>query len=260
MKIKFLISLSLLIYSLSYSQTATNFNCNDCSDINHDLFTELEAGKIIVICWVMPCGACIAPASASYNVVNDYQTNNPNKVYFYLVDDFSDNDCEFLNDWAIGIDLPSSSFSKRFSNSSISMANYGAPPSMSKVVVIASFSHKVFYNQNDVVNETELGNSINLALIASGINDLSSTSELLQIFPNPADKSIKLSIFLKEKSKCTIEIFNSLGKKIADIPTDIFLPTENTFTINTSEFKEGFYYLSLKSNKLSITRKFTIVH
>lgn len=261
MKIKLLITLSLLIYNLSYSQTtATNFNSTDCSGTNHNLFTELEAGKVIVICWVMPCGACIDPALTSYNAVNDLQTNNPNKVYFYLADDFADFSCEDLNDWAINIDLPSSSFSKRFSDASINMADYGTPPSMSKVVVIAGFSHKIFYNQNDIVNATEIQTSINQALIASAINDINSSSNILQIFPNPANQSTKLSISLQSQSKNTIEIFNSHGKKIADIPTTLLLSNENTFTINTSEFNEGVYYIRLNNNKLTSTQKLIIVH
>ena len=68
----------------SISQTATNFNTADCSSVSHDLFSELDAGKIIVITWVMPCGSCIAPAATASTVVSGY--SDPN-VLFYLCDD-----------------------------------------------------------------------------------------------------------------------------------------------------------------------------
>lgn len=39
-------------------EKATNFTCNDCSGVPHDLFNTLDSGKIVVMVWVMPCGAC----------------------------------------------------------------------------------------------------------------------------------------------------------------------------------------------------------
>ena len=36
----------------SVGQTAVNFNTSDCNSNTHDLFTELNTGKVIVLTWV----------------------------------------------------------------------------------------------------------------------------------------------------------------------------------------------------------------
>src|ERR1043166_358895 len=84
---------------LSMAQTATNFTANDCASTNHMLFTELDAGKVIVICWVMPCGNCITSASTDETTVQSFASSNPGRVKFYIVDDSGNSSCSTLTSW-----------------------------------------------------------------------------------------------------------------------------------------------------------------
>jgi hypothetical protein len=45
----------------SISQTAADFTANDCNGTSHHLFAELNAGKVVVVAFVMPCTDCIGP-------------------------------------------------------------------------------------------------------------------------------------------------------------------------------------------------------
>ena len=55
MKQSLLVLLSLFISVLALPQTnATDFSVDDCNGEFHNLFTELDAGKVVVIAWVMP--------------------------------------------------------------------------------------------------------------------------------------------------------------------------------------------------------------
>src|SRR5262245_353846 len=135
MKKSILLIAVLFLSVISFAQTATNFTCNDCSGNSHDLFSELDAGKVIVLCWVMPCGTCTSPALTSYNVVQSFQASYPNQVYFYLIDDYANTTCTSLNSWGTSIGAPPSSSSLRFSNAAIDMTNYGAT-GMPKIVVV----------------------------------------------------------------------------------------------------------------------------
>ena len=47
----------LVTASFTFAQTATDFTANDCAGTSHHLFAELDAGKIIVAAFVMPCGS-----------------------------------------------------------------------------------------------------------------------------------------------------------------------------------------------------------
>lgn len=55
MKRLILLSLGILFSAVIFSQTiATDFSVDDCSGNFVNLFTELDAGKVVVIAWVMP--------------------------------------------------------------------------------------------------------------------------------------------------------------------------------------------------------------
>ena len=43
-----------LISVVSYSQVSTDFTSNDCGGISHNLYSHLDNGHVVVICWVMP--------------------------------------------------------------------------------------------------------------------------------------------------------------------------------------------------------------
>lgn len=242
-----------------FSQTATNFISNDCSGLSHNLFSELDEGKVIVICWVMPCGSCINPASTAYNVVNSFQTNYPNKVYYYLADDYADDICSDLSDWATNFNIPESSFSRRFSNAVINMNDYDTP-GMPKVVVIAGAGHNVFFNQNVTINPHVLTSSIDEAIIASGVNSLNNTEEAFHIYSNPANEFISFSLSPNINNNTIIELYNSFGQKVFDNNSDIIEKENNTLKINSGKIDEGIYYLRVKNPKLSSTRKVLVVH
>src|ERR1043165_5686641 len=99
----FLFTALLLLFGLSLAvaqTTATNFTATDCNATSHTLFTELDAGKIVVLVWVMPCAACISDAKAAFDAVGSFASSNPGKVVFYLSDDIGDAGCSTLNSWA----------------------------------------------------------------------------------------------------------------------------------------------------------------
>ena len=69
--------------------TATDFHVADCDGNSHHLFSELDSGKVVVIVWVMPCGPCATYALNAYAAVQTYSSSHPNRVLFYLVDDYN---------------------------------------------------------------------------------------------------------------------------------------------------------------------------
>ena len=179
MKKIFLFSFALLISTISFSQTtATNFNCNDCAAINHDLFSELNSGKIIVMCWVMPCISCVSPSRTAYDAVQTFATSNPGKLLFYLVDDYANTPCNSLTAWGNSNSMPNAI---KFSNAAINAANYGTV-GMPKIVVIGGTNHTVFYNENDGANVNGIKPAINLALATAITENNQTFSEVNILF------------------------------------------------------------------------------
>ncbi|MBK9190710.1 MAG: hypothetical protein IPM77_03915 [Crocinitomicaceae bacterium] len=205
-----IITLTMLMFLTmpAISQTATNFNCSDCNAVNHDLFSELESGKVVVITWVMPCGTCIAPAATASAIVESYA--NPD-IVFYLSDDYADNTCLTLTNWASANAITTDAV---FSNANVDMSDYGVA-GMPKTVVIGGPDHTVFFNVNGTISQPDLEAAIDEALAASvGIAQIKDYDFQLRAFPNPSSDFVQLHFTLQYAVTVQIEVINMLGETI----------------------------------------------
>jgi hypothetical protein len=256
MKNTFLLLAFTLILSGTFAQTAVNFNCNDCMGVNHDLFSELDEGKVIVICWVMPCGACVGPALTTYNVVRSFQSSHPDKVFMYLVDDYANTNCSSLNSWANSYNISDVTL---FSNAAINMEDYGST-GMPKIVVVADVNHYVFYNANNSVNATQLQSAINEAITATitGINETPDKNMQPGIYPNPSTSIANVDFRLAEPSGVQVEVFDFTGKEIREFYFGNFGEGKNSISFTTAELNSGIYFLKLHTGTQSRMMKFVV--
>lgn len=246
----------LFVSGFSYSQTtATDFTVNDCVGNSHNLFTELDAGKIIVIAWVMPCGSCTAPSLAAYNAVQSYAVSNPNQVYFYLVDDYANTSCATLTSWGNTNSMPNA---VKFSNAAISMSDYGTA-GMPKIVVLGGADHAIAYNQNSGVTTANVQQAIN-SLLTADVEEISSESTFkLSIVPNPVSDKFNVNFTLLESSTVTIELIGTDGKIIQK--SVLKNQSSGNYTEQISietELQNGIYFLKLKTEKFTESIKFIV--
>lgn len=237
------------------AQTATNFNCNDCSGNNHDLFTELDAGKVIILCWVMPCGSCIAPAANCAIMAQSYVTSHPGRVKYYLCDDSGNTTCATLDSWANNNGIVADA---NFSNSSISMTDYGVN-GMPKIVVLAGSSHTVFYNENNTFDYHELQGSVDDALATTGITDHNTALSAITLFPNPARQGATvLGYSLTQNADVTVDIYNTFGAKVKSVAVGNESTGKHEIALDLSAFSNGVYFISLVAGETSQTIKFIV--
>lgn len=260
MKLKFLqLFLILFLGTVQLqAQTATDFTCNDCSGVSYNLFNELDSGKVIVLVWVMPCGACSGPATTAYNTVQGFQSAYPNRVYYYLVDDYANTTCSALNSWANGLGITQNAWSMRFSNASINMMNYGST-GMPKVVVVGGAGHAVYYNANNSISQTALQNAIATALTSTGLAETSEQSSLT-VFPNPASSNINLSYSLKRLDLVTISLLDLQGKTIAQLLKSDQAAGKHDFSFSTQDIPDGSYLVKVSTGTDEFTRTITVRH
>lgn len=257
MKNTLFIALVFLLFQAGYAQTATNFTCNDCSGVSHDLFTELDAGKVVVICWVMPCGACVGPSLTTHNVVQSFATTHPGKVIMYMADDFANTNCNSLTNWAVNNGITNATY---FSNSAIDMFDYGTP-GMPKVVVVGDVNHAVFFNANDVVNGNALQTAINTAITATltGIDESADPFGTTNLYPNPAGNMTSLSFTLKDAKAMMVDIYNATGEKVKELVYASLTKGLNTIEISTEGFDNGLYFVKLSDGAVSTMVKLTVI-
>ncbi len=246
----------LLFTGITFSQTATNFTANDCSGNSHDLFSELDAGNVVVIAWIMPCGSCIGPAKTAYTAAQSFSSSHPGRVLYYLSDDYANTSCATMNSWASTNAMPNAI---TISNSAVSMSNYGTP-GMPKVVVLGGTSHSVYLNLNSGVTNINVTAAINSALAATGINDDLKADFQLNVFPNPVTDQLSIAYSLLKPENIKLEVVNMIGEKVKEIANEKQAIGQYELFIETADMNAGVYFLRVTSGNFSQLTKFTVLH
>ncbi|MBA3664496.1 MAG: T9SS type A sorting domain-containing protein [Bacteroidetes bacterium] len=249
---KILLFVGVLLSGVSVSQTAANFNTNDCASTNHDLFTELNSGKVVVITWVMPCVNCVGGATSAQNAVNSFSASNPGQVVHYIADDYGNSTCATVTSWCATYSLTPNAV---FTSSAVSMSPY-ASAGMPKVIVLGGTNHNVFYNVNGSGNISVSGiqSAISNALATVGMKENNGNSFQTKLSPNPVNNELTFTFKLAEK--LTIEIYSVLGQKVKSIEN----VTGSEVKINTESLCNGSYFARISDGQNSETIKFLIAH
>jgi|TARA_B110000914_G_scaffold143429_1_gene125552 hypothetical protein len=246
-KILFTSLLYLISIQYTYSQTyATNFTEDDCNGVSHNLFNELDAGNIIVISWIMPCGPCATYSYPAYNAVESFASSHPGKVHFYIADDYANTSCVILNNFATTYNMTNSTI---FSNANITMSDYGVD-GMPKVVVLGGANHLIYLNKNDdKINYSNVHTAISAA-IADGVslvNENKKNTFEVTTFPNPVINTLTVSYKTIKQEEIKIEIIDQLGKSTILRNNQINIPGYHNEKLNLSSFKNGIYFIKISS-------------
>ena len=244
---------SLVCFSIGFifaQTTATNFITNDCNGISHHLFNELDAGNVIVICWVMPCNPCATYAEYASDAVESFATSHPGRVKYYLADDYANSTCSYLTGWASNYNIAADAF---FSNTDLDMLDYGTI-GMPKVVVLGKNTHTIYYNKNDnKITQIGVENAITLALNSSTVIDEHTENNLnLTVYPNPTIGAINVEY--NSQNPVQFHVINMLGQNVLSQNTN---NTKNT-TIDVSSLAKGLYFLHMNTDSKKTSLKFTL--
>lgn len=240
------------------AQTAANWTVNDCSGNSHSLFTDLDAGKVAVIIWVMPCANCINGALSAQTEVQNALVSNPGKVVYYLADDNGNTNCTTLTNWASTNGVTSAIV---ISSNQVSMSPYGAA-GMPKIVVVGGGAHTVFYNQNAPnITSTGIQNAITSALAApTGLTEKQKNDFSFGVYPNPSNVASKISVNMIKEGKVTLEIHNELGQKVSEVYKGNLATGSHDFALNTLEFANGSYFVNFSDGEKTIQERLIINH
>jgi len=252
----FFVLLQITTSNLLGQTYATDFNATDCNGTSHHLFSELDAGKVIVIAWVMPCITCINDPLTAFYDVESYATSHPGQVIFYMADDYANTSCSSLESWASSYGMSNCT---KFSDPAIDMADYGQP-GMPKIVVLGGTDHKVYFNQNSASQGIDLA-------IDQALNDITSINKKPELninistFPNPADNILNLTYHLEKPTEINIEIYNILGAKVISCKSKFISSIGDQLDeIDVSSLINGTYFLKFSTKEMDRTLKFSISH
>ena len=168
--------------------------------ISHNLYSHLD-GHVVVLCWVMLVVLKSFGVRIYWECCSIFYVFTSGKVKYYIVDDYANSDCNYLNSWNGSYQLSPDLFSSPL----IDMNDYGGI-GMPKVVVIGP-NKQVYYNgKNNQIDELSIINGINQSLqISTDVQNISNTKES-SVFYDNQNKLIQLS----ENSFNSYKIFSIL--------------------------------------------------
>ena len=186
-KVLSIVAFLLVTATISNGQTtATDFTGVDCLGGSHNLFTDLDNGKVIVLVWVMPCSGCVNGAKAADSARQSLAASIPAGVFMYLICDGPPNDCTTLQSWASTNHLGHPAMFGNASNE-IDQSNYGGL-GMPHIVVVGP-NHTIYFNQKDSTGVGVYSAVQNAINVATNVHNVSENLKF-SIAPNPALQQI----------------------------------------------------------------------
>lgn len=122
-------------------EVAMDFTQNECEGSSHHLYSELNAGKVVILEFVMlNCAPCIVGTKALENITTPYETSHPGRVNIYSFGFLNSYTCDQLLAWK-----GNNEFTHPVFNNGEEQVNYYGGMGMPTIVVTGTNDYKVFF-------------------------------------------------------------------------------------------------------------------
>lgn len=165
------------------------------------------------------------------------------------------------------VSLPSEFYSLNVQNTSgntftSGFANFLAFPGQSGVLLTSGFLNPAANNNGPEMNlymvPTTGGQFIPL-FGPSGINDINTKPQTLQIFPNPATSQLHITFALPQPQPVTLQITDLSGNVVKQILNSTTLSGSQAIIADVNNLSQGLYFSRLITSSGTINSRFAIV-
>ena len=133
--------------------------------------------------------------------------------------------------------------------------NYRADLDGQNIMEIAAYETPTFESGPMVVYKYEIATSTE-----DQVSEVPAGLELRQNYPNPFNPSTQISFSLSEPGNVRLEVFNTLGQKVAVLLSDkAYGSGTHSLTFDASGFSSGIYYYRLSATGITLTRSMTLL-
>ncbi len=189
-------------------------------------------------------------------VNNDNSSAGSFDVSMYLYDQAT------TNYWVIGTtNVPSLS-----GNSLITISNWDIDINDTPGIPGGTYRLGVWVDSNEDITEGDENDNTgllagNIVYSATAIGDHAIDAASVTVFPNPSSIGTTLNYTLTEESSISIDIFDALGNKVESVQSQTgFGPGSYTHSINTENYANGIYFVTITSGVAQVTRRISVVH
>ncbi len=110
----------------------------------------------------------------------------------------------------------------------------------------------------DVNGDTVINVLSQFPMFGVGLEEINENVDIA-IFPNPSNKDrTTLTFNLKNKASVNVAIFNNLGQNVREVFNGKLQSGQNKFTVKTSNFSKGLYFVNVNVGNKTITKKMVI--
>lgn len=120
-----------------------------------------------------------------------------------------------------------------------------------KIVAFVAY-HSILVGQREILNGEEV------ELISSVSVLENSKAEGLNIFPNPASDQAIVDITIAKEFQAQIVVFNAFGQEVTATVPQAYSPGRHLIDVPVGNLSRGIYYVSVKTNNKSYTRKLVL--
>ena len=222
-----------------------DFTQQDCDGGQHHLFTELDAGSVVVISFVMMnCSSCIDGTTELKTMTEAYSSSNPNRVKLYSFGYLNSYTCPQMLAWRnLG------GFTHPVFTGGQSQTDYYGGMGMPTIVVLATNNHTVLYSKLGYTSDDKpnIIAAINQGLLynPNAINDPQASS--VRIFP--LQTSDLLNIKLDSPESGYISFSDLTGREIERK----YFNTTTSFSQDISDLARGIYIVNLYGTREKLT-------
>jgi len=204
--------LSLLAFHVNSQTTAMDFEQAECEGASHHLFTELDAGNVVILEFVMlNCAPCIVGTKALESITAPYENSHPGRIHIYSFGFLNSYTCDQIFGWKNDNDFTH----PVFDNGEDQVAYYGGM-GMPTIVVVGTNERKVFYKSIGYTPsiDDEIQQALDSALLynPTGIGDKYPVSGF-RIYPTLVSDhfNVEISEYI---SGSEIILFDSFGRAV----------------------------------------------
>lgn len=235
-----LIFLGLISFSSFGQDFAMDFQQEDCEGNSHNLFSELNAGKVIILDYVMlNCAPCIVANNALENIKSDYDNSHPGRVSIYSFGFLNSYNCEQMVAWK-----NDNGYSHPVFNNGEDQVDYYGGMGMPTIVIVGTNGHNVFFKS--IGYTSALDNKIREALDSALLYDPTAVNEIplseFSIYPTVATDYFIIESF-SGKSDMQFSVFDTYGRELQSG----VCPETGKVKVDVKSMPAGIYYARLNN-------------
>jgi hypothetical protein len=240
------------------AQEAVDFSFTDTDGVEHNLFTELNAGKTIMLDFFFTsCGPCQYWSSSINNVYQQFGSGDAD-VEFWSFTPYDNNNAVIAYDNTYGIEFPSCSIDGGSLDviDLYTSGTYGPFLGYPTYVVICPDRSVTWDVWPITENAPEIASVLESCSAALSTKQIEVNPVISGIYPNPAANRAAITISTPRTNTVGVEIFDMLGNQAIGRIEKSMPAGKHVFELPIDELAEGAYLVRtlVNGNLLSTSR------